>query len=677
MVFGFLKLSNLPVRQKVWGGFGILLALLLLVSAVSYRSLFQVEDELAVVVEELQPTMLASQDLSQALDRAAAALGLYMLSQEKSAQVEYQQSLAEVDSTLATLQRHLNLSDDPKIKQVVQQLETYVASFKSYEKRMISLVGDEMANMAGLSYAAQNVNPVSQQMLQATGEMLMSEFEQSANEERRAILNEIHELRYYWANVMNGVRAYIAFRGERSLSEIKLYMDAVNEKIEKIAAYEDELTFEQSEGLSTFIASKEKFDTNFQELRAIGDSGRWRTDINLIRTEIRPLLADINTELEALVDSQRVLATETSTALLEDLHDDASFIAVLCLLGLVAGVLVAAFTGHQITAPILQLKAILEDMAKGNGDLTQRVKLASGDELGQASGYFNQMMSGLQEMVIEIANASGQVERGVEQASERVAGVQANVVQGAERTRETAAATEQMSATSAEIARNAETAAGEAVQARSQADEGGSAMRLMADKAQDMAAQIGQLQQSVDTIEAKGQSMHKMIGAINEIAEQTNLLALNAAIEAARAGEAGRGFAVVADEVRTLASKTQQSTAQIRELLDSNQRSNRELVDSMGQVVESSGSMLQTVGDTSQVIEHMTGSVNLMNDMVVQISEAAQQQSQVSSEIAQNVEILSVKETENAEWMGACNQELQELTNTATRLNQVVGSFKI
>ena len=677
MVFGFLKLSNLRVRQKVWGGFGILLALLLLVSAVSYRSLFQVEDELAVVVEELQPTMLASQDLSQALDRAAAALGLFMLSQEKSAQVEYQQSLVDVDSTLATLQRHLNLSDDPKIKQVVQQLEAYVASFKSYEKRMIGLVGDQMSNMAGLSYAAQNLNPVSQQMLQATGEMLMSEFEESANEERRAILNEIHELRYVWANVMNGVRAYIAFRGERSLSEISLYMDAVNDKIEKIAAYEDELTFEQSEGLSSFVASKEKFDVNFKELRAIGDSGRWRTDINLIRTEIRPLLAEINTELEALVDSQRVLATETSTALLEALHDDASFIAVLCLLGLVAGVLVATFTSHQITTPILQLKDILEDMAKGNGDLTQRVKLASGDELGQASGYFNQMMSGLQEMVIEIANASGQVERGVEQTSERVAGVQANVVQGAERTRETAAATEQMSATSAEIARNAETAAGEAVQARSQADEGSSAMQLMADKAQDMAAQIGQLQQSVDTIEAKGQSMHKMIGAINEIAEQTNLLALNAAIEAARAGEAGRGFAVVADEVRQLASKTQQSTAQIRELLDSNQRSNRELVDSMGQVVESSGSMLQTVGDTSQVIEHMTGSVNLMNDMVVQISEAAQQQSQVSNEIAQNVEILSVKETENAEWMGACNQELQELTNTATSLNRVVGNFKI
>ena len=676
-MFGVPTLSNLPVRQKVWGGFGILLALMLLVSAVSYRSLFQVEDELALVVEELQPTMLASQDLSQALARAAAALGLFVLSEEDSARLEYRQALAEVDSTLAELQRHLNVSIDPQIKQVLQQLETHVARFKSYESRMIGLIDDRMSNMAGLNYAAEKLNPVSQKMLQATGEMLMSEFEESASEERRAILNEIHELRYVWTNVMNGVRAYIAFRSEPSLLEISLYTDAANDKIEKIAAYENELTFEQDEGLSSFVALKEEFVANFEELRGIGDSGRWRTDISLIRNDIRPLLADINTELEALVDSQRSLATETSTELLEDLHDDAGFIAVLCLLGLVAGVLVATFASHQIATPIIQLKDILEDMARGNGDLTQRVKLASGDELGQASGYFNQMMAGLQDMIIEIANASGQVERGVEQTSERVAGVQSNVVQGAERTRETAAATEQMSATSAEIARNAETAAGEAVQARTQADEGGSAMRLMADKAQEMAAQISQLQQSVDTIEAKGQSMHKMIGAINEIAEQTNLLALNAAIEAARAGEAGRGFAVVADEVRQLASKTQQSTAQIRELLDSNQRSNLELVDAMGQVVDSSGSMLQTVGNTSQVIEHMTASVNLMNDMVVQISEAAQQQSQVSNEIAQNVEILSVKETENAEWMGACNEELQELTNTATSLNRVVGRFKI
>ena len=116
-------LSNMPVRKKVWGGFGILLVLMLLVSAVSYRSLFQVEDQLGLVVEELQPTMLASQDLSQALARAAAALGLFVLSEEQSARVEYRQALAEVDATLATLQQHLIASDDPQTSQVLQQLD--------------------------------------------------------------------------------------------------------------------------------------------------------------------------------------------------------------------------------------------------------------------------------------------------------------------------------------------------------------------------------------------------------------------------------------------------------------------------------------------------------------------------------------------------------------------------
>lgn len=667
----------MPVRQKVWSGFGVLLALMLLLSAVAYRSLFQVEGGLSLVVEELQPTMLASQDLSHALARAGAALGLYLLSEEDSARIEYQQSLIEVDNTLAVLQQYLQASDDPRTRDVLQQLENLVARFKAYEPRMLGLIEDRMSNMVGLSYAAKSLNPVSQQMLQAMGEMLMSEFEEEADETRREIFNELHEMRYAWANVMNGVRTFLAFKGGRSLAEIKLHMDVVDKKIKTLAAFGDALTFEEAEGLPAFAALKKEFVANFKTLRAMGDSGSLRTDVNLVRNDIRPLLADINSKLEALVESQRVLATQTSSTLLGDLQADARFIVILLSAGLVVGVLVAWFTSQQIAAPILKLRAVLGDMAKGDGDLTQRVALTSEDELGQASAYLNQMMAGLHEMVIEIANISAQVERAAGQTSEHVTGVRANIVDGAERTRETAAATEQMSATSADIASNAGTAADEAERARTQAHEGENAMRVMADKSQEMAGQIGQLQQNVNTIEEKGQAMHSMIRVINEIAEQTNLLALNAAIEAARAGEAGRGFAVVADEVRQLASKTQQSTAQIRELLDSNQQSNKELVGSMTQVVDASGSVLETVGETGQTIEHMTNSVNLMNDMVEQISLAAQQQSQVSSEIARNVDILSVKEAENAELMGSCNQELQDLTNTVSSLNKVVGSFKI
>jgi methyl-accepting chemotaxis protein len=578
-----------------------------------------------------------------------------------------------VDGALSHLEQLLLERPDVSL----QNLHSLVERFKSYEKTMIGMVNDRLSNYVGLSFAAQHLNPVSQQMLQLSGEMVISEFEEATSETRRELFNEIHELRYTWSNVMNGVRAYIAFRGERSLNEIQLYMQGVDDKIEKLKAFGDELTFEQEEGLSGFAELKEQFVVKFDELRAIEESGKWRTDIQLIRDEVSPLLNQIDSELETLVEQQRSLAVATSTSLLAGLDQNLTFIGILLLAGMLVGVLVALLTSNQIAKPVLRLRAILEDMAKGEGDLTQRVKLASGDELGQASGFFNQMMAGLQEMATDIVTASRQVGQGAEQSSERVSAVQANVIESAERTRSTAAATEEMSATSAEIARNAETAAGEAEKARGQARDGSTAMQQVAKKAQVMEGQIGELQESVDAIEAKGRSMHKVIGVINEIAEQTNLLALNAAIEAARAGEAGRGFAVVADEVRQLASKTQHSTAQIRTLLEDNRHSNQALVASMGHVADASGSMRQSVDDTEQVIRLMSENVELMNEMVEQIAHAAREQSQTSQEIAHNVEVLSSKESENAEWTRASSEDLEELTRTSARLNQVVGHFKV
>jgi methyl-accepting chemotaxis protein len=650
---------------------------MLLLSAVSYRSLFQVEDKLSLVVEKLQPTMLASQDLSQALTHATAALGLYLLAQDNGAKVEYQQALGRIDTALAQLKERLEANHDEASSDTLKSLEDLVGRFKSYEPRMVKLVDDPMSNVAGLSFAAERINPTSQQMLQLTGEMLMSEFEEDANRTRRELLNQIHELRYNWANVMNGVRAYIAFRGQRSLDEINLYLGAVKETADKLAAREDELTFEQAEGLKQFVKRKEQFEGEFAELRKIEATGKWRTDIHLIRTEVRPLLADIDKLLHALVETQRAQAVDTSGALLSDLHSDARTMGVLLVIGLIVGLLVAWLAGNQIATPILRLKEILEGMARGEGDLTQRVQLATGDELGQASDYFNQMMAGLQEMVVDIADVSQQLAQGTEQTSDRVAAVRANVAEGAERTRETAAATEEMSATSAEIANNAETAAGEAVQARSQADAGNGAMRAMAEKTRTMVQQIGQLQQNVDAIEEKGRSMHQMIGAINEIAEQTNLLALNAAIEAARAGEQGRGFAVVADEVRTLASRTQQSTQEIQDMILRLQSGAGNAVKVMEGAQKKAQESSDLVEKAAESLAMIAGSISAINDMNTMIASAAEEQSAVAGEMQSNMNNIREVADRSADGAQQTAQASEELARLAAEQQALMGQFRV
>jgi methyl-accepting chemotaxis protein len=673
----FEFLSRLSIRSKVWGGFGVLLALIVAVSSVSWRSLFQIEDQFSRVVEVVQPTMLTSQALSRSLAQASAALGGYLLTGENASRVKYEESLEQVGAAMSDLSQLAARQDSTELVDHAVHLGTLVERFATYRDRMIALREDNMSNLAGVSYAAQNLNPISQEMLQIAGEMIASESDEPATSMRRRLLNEIQELRYAWTNVMNGVRAYISFRSDRSLQEIELYTGLAEQKIEKLGSYADELTFEQEDGLVRFIDLKKKFSTAFEGLKKIAAAGGWRTDVSLIRDEISPLLGEINNELDGLVERQRQLAVTASNDVLGDLQSSASFIGILLAVALVIGIGVMTLVGRQVVTPILRLRDILEDMAKGEGDLTQRAKLASKDELGQTSGYFNQMMASLQEMVLEIVAVSEQVLGNAQQSSERISIVHTNVTDAAERVRTTAAATEEMSATSADIARHAETAASEAEKAREQANEGNTAMREMAGKAGVMESEVQRLQESVATIEEKGRAMESMVGVINEIAEQTNLLALNAAIEAARAGEAGRGFAVVADEVRQLASKTQQSTASIHELLDSNRKSSQALVSTMRQVAEAGGSVSNTVTDAEQVITHMTESVNLMNDMVVEIAQAAREQSQASQEIAQNVETMSATETENAELMSASREELSELTGTAARLKAVVDRFKV
>ena len=670
-------LSRLSIRSKVWGGFGVLLALTVAVSAVSWRSLFQIEDEFSRVVEDMQPTMLASQALSRSLAQASAALGVYLLTGENTSRVAYGESLEQVEAAMSDLTTLVKKQGDAGLLDKIAHLAVLVERFADYREQMVKLTENPMNNQAGLQYAARYLNPVSQEMQQITSEMISSEFDEEATTERRALLNEIQELRYAWANVMNGVRSYISFRGDRALQEVGLYSELVDKKIKILGSYENELTFEQDDGLSRFIDLKEKFMEAFEGLKDIAAGGGWRTDIKLLRSELSPLLAEINTELDGVVEGQRQLAVSASSDVLDDLHGSTSFIAILLGIALVIGIGVSMLVGRQVVSPILRLRDILEDMAKGEGDLTQRARLASKDELGEASGYFNQMMASMQEMVLEIAAVSDQVLGSAQQSSERVAMVHMNVTDAAERIRGTAAATEEMSATSADIARHAETAAGEAEKAHQQAGEGNAAMREMASKAGVMEAEVRQLQESVATIEEKGRAMEAMVGVINEIAEQTNLLALNAAIEAARAGEAGRGFAVVADEVRQLASKTQQSTASIHELLESNRKSSQALVATMQQVADAGGSVTSTISDAGQVIAHMAESVNLMNDMVVEIAQAAREQSQASQEIASNVETLSATESENAELMAASSEELSELTGTAVQLKTVVGRFRV
>ncbi|MCW8944408.1 MAG: methyl-accepting chemotaxis protein [Sedimenticola sp.] len=334
------------------------------------------------------------------------------------------------------------------------------------------------------------------------------------------------------------------------------------------------------------------------------------------------------------------------------------------------------FTG-LIVKPIQQTVDAVKDIAEGEGDLTQRLDERSKDELGELAGWFNRFLDKMQGVVSELNGVTQDLSVSAEQLSQVSEQTRVGISNQQSQTEQAATATNEMAATVQDVAKNAESAASSAMQARGEAAEGKNtvdesiaAIQSLSVTVETAAGVIGRLEQ--DSVEIGG-----VLDVIRNIAEQTNLLALNAAIEAARAGEQGRGFAVVADEVRTLASRTQQSTQEIQEMIERLQSASKEAVKSMDETNAQAKKGSDYAARTGEVLESITSSINQISDMNTQIASAAEQQSVVAEEINRNVVGINEISEHTANGAQQTASASEGLNNLAGQLQRIVGQFKI
>ncbi len=335
---------------------------------------------------------------------------------------------------------------------------------------------------------------------------------------------------------------------------------------------------------------------------------------------------------------------------------------VLLVVLLVIGLAVA----NAMLRPLHQIRQNLDDIAAGEGDLTRRLPVTSYDELGELAGSFNRFVEKIHGLVRQIAGMTGDLKQLVEQMSAQAERSEQAMERQRHETDQVATAINEMSAAAHEVAQSAQRAA----EAAQQTDhEGQAAKRVVDGSIERIHALVDEIRDSgtsLDSLQQDVQSIVSVLGVIRSIAEQTNLLALNAAIEAARAGEAGRGFAVVADEVRALASRTQQSTQEIQGMIDRLQQGTRDVVDAMhGSHRQAQGSVEQ-VDEAVAALQRIGEAVTVINDMNLQIASAAEEQSSVAEEINRNVAaIRDVTESlsSQAEESAQVSQSLNRLAN--------------
>lgn len=342
----------------------------------------------------------------------------------------------------------------------------------------------------------------------------------------------------------------------------------------------------------------------------------------------------------------------------------------------VAGLLAIWLISRRITRPLRDMVVMLDNIGQGEGDLTQRLHIDSRNELGQIATGFNTFLTRLQGMISEVV---GSVQK-VSDASEHTADIAIRTDKGVQtqlaEIELVATAVHEMTATAQDVARNATQAAEAASHADRAANQGRHIVQDTGATITELAGEIGRAVDVVQTLARDSENIDAILVTIRSIAEQTNLLALNAAIEAARAGEQGRGFAVVADEVRNLAQKTQQATGEIQQMIQQLQNGTRDVVQVMEQSQSRTQRSVEQADAAAEALQAITQAVSLINDMNNQIASAAEEQSAVAEDINRNVTNIGQVAQDVAGGAEEASQASAGLTRLAEQQRRLINQFK-
>jgi len=331
----------------------------------------------------------------------------------------------------------------------------------------------------------------------------------------------------------------------------------------------------------------------------------------------------------------------------------------------------------SVSRPLNELARLFKELGSGDGDLTQRLKVEGRDELSQVASGFNNFVAKIHGSIEQVAENSRQLAATANEVASKAQLTQHNCTAQRDRTVQVATAIHEMGATVSEIAGNASLAADVARQANDQADGGAVVVAQARHGIVGLSGEIEQVAEVIESLASQTDSIGSILETIRSISEQTNLLALNAAIEAARAGEQGRGFAVVADEVRNLANRSAASTAEIQGMINRLQEQSARAVSAMAQGRNQSLEVVNQADEANAALGHITAHITQINDMNIQVATATEEQSSVVGEINRNVEDINQLTMETADIAHQLTESSRSLQQLSGQLDKLVGNFRL
>ncbi|WP_038866947.1 MULTISPECIES: methyl-accepting chemotaxis protein [Vibrio] len=417
-----------------------------------------------------------------------------------------------------------------------------------------------------------------------------------------------------------------------------------------LQSYDDMINKPQAQWLNYYESNKVLFEDQFSAVRE---------QLNVVKDGIEAKQSELKSDISAAALRAEIIL-ESGIA-----------IVIIAALGMVILLL------KTVVKPINDIKEAMVQIASGEGDLSQRISINSQDEIGQLAGGFNQFVTKIQATVSQVVKSANTLRQEMNNLNSLTSTIADSTVGQQRDSEAVAAAVHEMQVTS----RNVSDSATEAALASQTANEELSNTNIILEQTvgaiRDLAGEIESASQVINTLDNDVSNIASVLDVIRGIAEQTNLLALNAAIEAARAGEQGRGFAVVADEVRSLASRTQKSTGEIQAMIEKLQAGAAQAVEVMQGSKTSSEDTIQSAGLATESLAEILNAIARMNEMNTHIATAAGQQSSVSDEVNSNVQGIADSSTSIVDVVSQAQQSLSMLSEQTQQLDKQVSQFRV